>query len=139
MSIPTSSTPLLQEPMVSAPDHTFLWRSGAIFVAIGMLAGAFGTHALKSMPGIATEAAQAFQSACHYAIYNGVGLLAVSMHPRFSKHRFAGPAIIFGGGLFSLSIAALVLLGPGSVQVPCTYHATWGNGNGSRICVSGVV
>jgi len=44
-------------------------------------------------------------------IYNGLGLLAVSMHPRFANHRFAGPAIIFGGGLFSLSIAGLVLLG----------------------------
>ena len=31
MSIPTSSTPLLQESMVSVPGHTFLWRSGAIF------------------------------------------------------------------------------------------------------------
>ena len=42
-------------------------------------------------------------------IYNGLGLLAISMHPKFGSHRFAGPAIIFGAGLFSLSIGAMVL------------------------------
>ncbi|KAF8730477.1 hypothetical protein AX14_005530 [Amanita brunnescens Koide BX004] len=109
MNRPTSSTPLLPERILSAVGHKFLWRSGAIFVAAGMLAGAFGTHSLRSIPGIATESVQAWQTACHYAIYNGLGLLAISMHPQFSAHRFAGPAIIFGGGLFSLSIAAMVL------------------------------
>lgn len=31
------------------------------------------------------------------------------MHPRFSLHRFAGPAIAVGGLVFSSSIVALVL------------------------------
>jgi uncharacterized membrane protein YgdD (TMEM256/DUF423 family) len=44
-------------------------------------------------------------------VYNGLGLLLVSLHPRFSTHRFAGPAI-FGGALtFSGSIFGLVLGG----------------------------
>ncbi len=40
---------------------------------------------------------------------NGLGLLAISLHPRFSVHRWAGPAIVAGGGLFSGSIFPLVL------------------------------
>lgn len=40
---------------------------------------------------------------------NGVALLAISQHPRFAAHRFAGPAIAAGTTLFSLSIVALTL------------------------------
>jgi uncharacterized membrane protein YgdD (TMEM256/DUF423 family) len=41
-------------------------------------------------------------------IYNGLGLCMVSMHPSFSSHRFAGPAIALGGFIFSSSIMLLV-------------------------------
>lgn len=37
---------------------------------------------------------------CGFQVYNGLAMLLLSLHPRFSAHRFAGPAII-GGGLFS--------------------------------------
>lgn len=40
---------------------------------------------------------------------NGLGLLAVSQHPRFSSHRFSGYAILGGSAVFSGSIMALVL------------------------------
>lgn len=40
---------------------------------------------------------------------NGLALMLVSMHHRFSTHRFAGPAILTGGVLFSGSIMVLVL------------------------------
>jgi len=42
-------------------------------------------------------------------IFNGLTLFALSMHPRFSTHKFAGPAIAGGGLVFSGSIIALVL------------------------------
>lgn len=42
-------------------------------------------------------------------IANGLGLMLVSMHPRFSAHHFAGPAILTGSTLFSASIMVLVL------------------------------
>lgn len=42
-------------------------------------------------------------------IGNGLGLMLVSMHRRFSVHPFAGPAILTGGVLFSGSIMVLVL------------------------------
>lgn len=44
-------------------------------------------------------------------MYNGLALLLVSLHPRFSSHRFSGPAIAAGGLIFSGSIMALVLGG----------------------------
>jgi uncharacterized membrane protein YgdD (TMEM256/DUF423 family) len=44
-----------------------------------------------------------------FQIFNGLGLLVVSMHPRLGSHRFAGPAIALGTVLFSGSIMALVL------------------------------
>ncbi|KAF8622899.1 hypothetical protein AX15_006663 [Amanita polypyramis BW_CC] len=107
-----SSTPLLPRHITPEPGSKFLWRAGAIFVATGMLVGAFGAHALRKKP----EDLQAWRIATNYAIYNGLGLLLVSMHPRFAGHRFAGPAIVCGGSLFSGSIVAKVLgmkfLGP---------------------------
>jgi uncharacterized membrane protein YgdD (TMEM256/DUF423 family) len=42
-------------------------------------------------------------------VFNGLALLLISLHPRFSSHKFAGPAIGTGGLIFSGSIMALVL------------------------------
>jgi uncharacterized membrane protein YgdD (TMEM256/DUF423 family) len=91
-----------------------------------MIAGAFGSHALKRRPGITPESLSAWGTASHYAvcnrssyydfflissakIFNGLTLFVLSMHPRFSTHKFAGPAIAGGGFVFSGSIIALVL------------------------------
>ncbi|KAG2072756.1 DUF423-domain-containing protein [Suillus decipiens] len=108
MAFPNSSTPLLPR------DSTFvtpslLWKSGAILATVGMLAGAFGSHALKRRTGITAEGLSAWGTASHYAIFNGLALFVISMHPRFSTHRFAGPAIAGGGFVFSGTIMALVL------------------------------
>ncbi|KAF8078518.1 hypothetical protein FPV67DRAFT_1465498 [Lyophyllum atratum] len=107
MSPPTSSTPLLPRTFTGRPQ--FLWRSGAIIASAGIIAGAFGAHSLKRRPGITAESIHAWETASSYAVYNGLALLLVSLHPRFSTHRFAGPAIAAGGLVFSGSIMALVL------------------------------
>ncbi|KAI0304939.1 hypothetical protein BC826DRAFT_902589 [Russula brevipes] len=78
-------------------------------VAAGIATGAFGTHALKSIPGYPPDRVDVFMTATHYAIFNGLGLCIVSLHPRFSVHRFAGPAIAVGGFLFSATMMAVVL------------------------------
>ncbi|KAI0734579.1 hypothetical protein C8Q72DRAFT_806827 [Fomitopsis betulina] len=108
MTTPTSSTPLLGN-MASFANSKILWRTGALFTAIGMLAGAFGAHGLQKRPGTTPENLRAWGSAAQYAVFNGLGLLLISMHPRFATHKFAGPAIAAGGFLFSSSIVALVL------------------------------
>ncbi|KAH9037281.1 hypothetical protein EDB85DRAFT_1937482 [Lactarius pseudohatsudake] len=110
MPEPSFLTPLLSSRPSSGPfpSPLLLWRTGASFVAAGMIAGAFGAHALKSKAGITPDQVSAFTTAAHYAIYNGLGLCMISLHPRFSTHRFAGPAIALGGFIFSTSIMALV-------------------------------
>ncbi|KZV70305.1 hypothetical protein PENSPDRAFT_651583 [Peniophora sp. CONT] len=92
-----------------AVSGNLLWRAGAAFVATGMLTGAFGSHGLKNRAGMTPDRVSAFNTASHYAIFNGLGLLLVSSHPRFATHRFAGPAIAVGGVIFSASIWALTL------------------------------
>ncbi|KAI0715279.1 hypothetical protein C8Q76DRAFT_730154 [Earliella scabrosa] len=109
MPHPTSSTPLLPRAAGAFPGPGLLWRTGALIAAVGIVAGAFGAHGLQKKKGITTENLHAWQTASSYAIYNGLGLLLVSLHPRFSFHRFAGPAIAVGSLLFSGSIMTLVL------------------------------
>ncbi|KAF9819956.1 hypothetical protein IEO21_01817 [Rhodonia placenta] len=74
-----------------------------------MLAGAFGAHGLQKRPGVTPENIRAWGTASHFGVFNGLALLLVSMHPRFSTHRFAGPAIAAGGLIFSGSIVTLIL------------------------------
>ncbi|KAI0961836.1 hypothetical protein AcW1_000810 [Taiwanofungus camphoratus] len=111
MSQPSSSTPLLPRlgSALLRPNPSVLWKSGAVLAATGMLAGAFGAHGLQQRKGITAENIRAWATASHYAVFNGLALLLVSMHPRFANHRFAGPAIAAGGAIFSGSIMALVL------------------------------
>jgi uncharacterized membrane protein YgdD (TMEM256/DUF423 family) len=75
---------------------------------------AFGSHALKSRyPELSTFSMQSWQTASHYLIFNGLSLLAISLHPRFSSGvgRLAFPAAAIGLGtvMFSGSIFPLVL------------------------------
>ncbi|KLO13755.1 DUF423-domain-containing protein [Schizopora paradoxa] len=101
----SQDTPLLSRSRMAG--SSFLWRTGATFIAVGMIAGAFGTHGLRKV--LTVDKLAAWQTASQYAIFNGLGLLAVSMHPRFSAHRFAGPAVSLGGLVFSGSVMGLVL------------------------------
>ncbi|KAJ3719816.1 hypothetical protein EV361DRAFT_896287 [Lentinula raphanica] len=101
-----SSTPLLPRVASGSP---FLWRAGALITAAAIGFGAFGAHGLKQRKDITPDRIAAWNTAAHYAILNGLGLLLVSLHPRFSVHRFAGPAIMTGTIFFSGSIFALTL------------------------------
>ncbi|KAG8713789.1 hypothetical protein FRC09_018327, partial [Ceratobasidium sp. 395] len=76
--------------------------------AIGISFGAFGAHGLRKRPNITPDQIQAWQSASHYTIFNGLALMLISMHPRFSTHRFAGPAIALGTSVFAGTIYLLV-------------------------------
>lgn len=93
--------------MSSFITPSFLWKAGAISMAVGMIAGAFGSHGLRSR--MASEQLESWKIASNYSIFNGLALLVISSHPRFSRHVYAGPAILFGSIVFSTSIMALVL------------------------------
>ncbi|GAA5893298.1 hypothetical protein JCM8208_004401 [Rhodotorula glutinis] len=81
------------------------WKSGALLASSGIMAGAFGAHALAPRLG---EKAATWGMASQYAILNGIGLLAISQHPTYCK-RLSVPLIIAGTTLFSGSIFALLL------------------------------
>ncbi|KAH7334542.1 hypothetical protein B0J17DRAFT_673794 [Rhizoctonia solani] len=95
--------------MASIATPSFLWRTGAIYTFIGIATGALGAHGLAKRPGILPAQIDSWKTGSHYAIFNGVALMAISLHPKFSTHRYAGPAIALGTALFSGSIYPLVL------------------------------
>ncbi|KAF9237101.1 hypothetical protein BU15DRAFT_49282, partial [Melanogaster broomeanus] len=68
-------------------------------------------HVLKQHVGITADKLHAWETAsrCAVRVANGLGLMVISMHPKFSAHRFAGQAILAGGAVFSGSIMALAL------------------------------
>ncbi|KAF9015246.1 hypothetical protein BDQ17DRAFT_1294906 [Cyathus striatus] len=107
---PTSSTPLLTRRAFLV-NPSLLWKTGAIFASVGIIAGAFGAHGLRKRSGMTADKIHAWETASSYAVYNGLALLLVSLHPRFGTHRLAGPAIAVGGFVFSSSIMTLVLAG----------------------------
>ncbi|KAF8591902.1 DUF423-domain-containing protein [Ramaria rubella] len=109
----SASTPLLRGGIVRHlftpfPNANLLWKAGGLIAAVGIITGAFGAHGLrKRIP--QAEKIHAWETASSYAIFNGIALLILSLHPRFSLHRFAGPAIGTGCLIFSGSIWALTL------------------------------
>ncbi|GAA5859693.1 hypothetical protein JCM8547_006986 [Rhodosporidiobolus lusitaniae] len=78
------------------------WKAGALLTSSGIMAGAFGAHALA--PRLGEKAGMASQ----YAILSGIGFLAISQHLVYTKC-LAVPFIITGTTLFSGSIFALLL------------------------------
>ncbi|KAI1793874.1 hypothetical protein LXA43DRAFT_998747 [Ganoderma leucocontextum] len=109
MPWPSALTPLLPRSSRPFPGPALLWKTGALLAAAGVIAGAFGSHGLRKRSGITSDNIHAWETASHYAVFNGLALLLVSLHPRFAVHKFAGPAIAAGSMLFSGSIVALVL------------------------------
>ncbi|KAG8711957.1 hypothetical protein FRC11_001375 [Ceratobasidium sp. 423] len=95
--------------MANIATPSFLWRTGAIYTFLGIAFGAFGAHGLVKRKGILPAQLESWKTAAHYSIFNGVALMAISLHPKFSTHRYAGPTIALGTALFSGSVYLLVL------------------------------
>ena len=77
-----------------------------------MAAGAFGAHGLRAR-NLSEKSIGSWTTGSNYLIYNGLALLAISLHPRLnhpgSKMRW-GTGLIVGGALtFSGTIFGLVL------------------------------
>lgn len=71
--------------------------------AVGITTSAFGAHYLKGkFPQLTPQSVQNWSTAGSYLIYNGIALLAISQHPRFGRHKYAGPLIITGSCLAML-------------------------------------
>lgn len=83
--------------------------------ATGISFGAFGSHGLRSrFPTLPERSLNSWSTASNYLIYNGLALLAVSLHPGVvsgikKNFRFAAGMILGGSLTFSGTIFALVL------------------------------
>lgn len=92
-----------------------LWlRLGAAAMLLGVVAGAFGAHALASR--LEAKALGTFETAVRYHLIHGLGLLAVGFAARLGASApvdAAGWLMAVGVALFSGSLYGLALGGPG--------------------------
>ncbi|CUS49337.1 MAG: putative small membrane protein [Idiomarinaceae bacterium HL-53] len=89
---------------------TFLFI-GALILALGVVFGAFGAHALRNQ--VAESALATWQTAVLYQLVHGLGLLAVALllfhFPNLKGLVFVGASMLIGTLLFSGSLYGLVL------------------------------
>lgn len=88
------------------------WVSGSISACIGVAAGAFGAHALKSV--VPPELLAVYETGVRYQLLHAVALLAVGLAAEIRPEgRWALPTWLFVAGtvLFSGSLYILALTG----------------------------
>jgi uncharacterized membrane protein YgdD (TMEM256/DUF423 family) len=78
--------------------------AGAIFGALGVIFGAFGSHYLEGR--LEPDQLEAFQTAVRYQMYHAVLLVAIGLSsletPRLLTVVFAGGIILFSGSIYGL-------------------------------------
>ncbi len=90
----------------------FLILCGALVLALGVAAGAFGAHGLKRL--LAPDLLDVWRTAAHYQLIHGVGLLLVAaLWARLAPApaAWAGGLMLAGLIVFSGSLYALALTG----------------------------
>jgi uncharacterized membrane protein YgdD (TMEM256/DUF423 family) len=84
---------------------------GCLFAALGVAAGAFGAHGLKSV--FSPDMLAVYETAVRYQMYHAFGLIIVGIFAENenanSRARMAGRCFIAGIVLFSGSLYALTL------------------------------
>jgi uncharacterized membrane protein YgdD (TMEM256/DUF423 family) len=91
--------------------------TGAIFMALAVLLGAFGAHALKKI--LSPDMLAIYQTAVQYQFYHALGLLAVgiiglhlpSKWIRWSGILLTAGIILFSGSLYVLSLSGIKIFG----------------------------
>ncbi len=91
--------------------------SGAIFMALAVLLGAFGAHALKTQ--ISPEMLAVYKTGVEYQFYHALGMLLIGLigfHLDSKWLRWSGVLLIvgiilFSGSLYALSISGIKILG----------------------------
>ncbi|MFN0158801.1 MAG: DUF423 domain-containing protein [Bacteroidota bacterium] len=88
---------------------------GAISAAIGVTAGAFGAHGLKSV--LSTEMLSVYETAVRYQMYHAFGLIVAGLLPSTSAWTnragmlFVAGTILFSGSLYVLTLTGMKWLG----------------------------
>lgn len=98
-------------------NHKGILVSGAIFMALGVLIGAFGAHSLKSQ--LSPDMQQVYKTGVEYLFYHALGLMVIGLtgfHLHSKWLLRAGVLIVLGivlfsGSLFALAVSGVKLLG----------------------------
>ena len=93
-------------------ERTF-WRLGGIFAFLGVAAGAFGAHALRSR--VPTDLLAVFETGARYQMYHALALLAVawaasrapSQAIRAAGWLFVTGILVFSGSLYLLALTGI--------------------------------
>ncbi|MDP3432998.1 MAG: DUF423 domain-containing protein, partial [Bacteroidota bacterium] len=91
--------------------------SGAVFMTLGVLFGAFGAHALKKI--LSPDMLVVYKTGVEYQFYHALGLLLIgligfrieSKWLNWSGILMIFGIIIFSGSLYALSISGIKILG----------------------------
>jgi uncharacterized membrane protein YgdD (TMEM256/DUF423 family) len=90
---------------------------GAVFAALGVAAGAVGSHVLKEVVELEPAALETYETAVRYQMYHAFGLIVVGLVAARSSSRLvnaAGAAFALGIVLFSGGIYAWLATGLGA-------------------------
>jgi uncharacterized membrane protein YgdD (TMEM256/DUF423 family) len=90
---------------------------GTVFMALGVLLGAFGAHALKNI--LVPEMLAVYKTGVEYQFYHAIGLLLIGVigfHVKSKYIRWSGilisiGIILFSGSLYVLSISGIKAIG----------------------------
>jgi len=104
---------------------------GAVFMALGVLLGAFGAHALKTQ--LSPEMLQVYKTGVEYQFYHALGLLIIgligfqinSKWIRRSGILLTSGIILFSGSLYVLSISGIKMLGAITPVGGLSFVAGW--------------
>lgn len=91
--------------------------SGAVFMALGVLLGAFGAHALKMR--LSSEMLEVYKTGVDYQFYHSLGLLLIgligfrieSKWINWSGVLLVAGIFLFSGSLYALSITGIKVIG----------------------------
>lgn len=105
--------------------------AGAIFMALAVLFGAFGAHALKTR--LSPEMMQVYKTAVEYQFYHALGLLLIgliglqtgSKWLRWSGLLIGIGIILFSGSLYLLSFTGIKTIGAITPVGGLSFIAGW--------------
>lgn len=91
--------------------------SGAVFMALGVLLGAFGAHALKTT--LPPDMMQVYKTGVEYQFYHALGLLLIgligvniqSKWLRWSALFIFSGIVLFSGSLYVLALSGIKTIG----------------------------
>ncbi len=92
--------------------------TAGILLALAMVLGAFGAHALKAE--LSPERLQVYETAVMYHFFNALGLLGIGLTLRFVNSpavRWAAVLVLIGIVLFSCSLYALTFGAPRPIGI----------------------